>query len=153
MPVKKKLNHCLPLRGRRFPQGGRRGEGLAHRPRTDVFNRIHVSSDMKKHTTALLTLEEGRCREIFKEMGVTSGAVALDALAKEFEAYREVSDCGKTIPAVKMPEDKKPPGRSGRFDLSERRDLNSRHPPWQGGALPLSYFRIGEESYTESVPI
>ena len=26
--------------------------------------------------------------------------------------------------------------------LSERRDLNPRHPPWQGGALPLSYFRI-----------
>ena len=25
---------------------------------------------------------------------------------------------------------------------SERRDLNPRHPPWQGGALPLSYFRI-----------
>ena len=24
---------------------------------------------------------------------------------------------------------------------SERRDLNPRHPPWQGGALPLSYFR------------
>ena len=26
--------------------------------------------------------------------------------------------------------------------VSERRDLNPRHPPWQGGALPLSYFRI-----------
>ena len=26
--------------------------------------------------------------------------------------------------------------------LSERRDLNPRPPPWQGGALPLSYFRV-----------
>ena len=26
--------------------------------------------------------------------------------------------------------------------MSEKRDLNSRHPPWQGGALPLSYSRI-----------
>ena len=24
---------------------------------------------------------------------------------------------------------------------SGKRDLNSRHPPWQGGALPLSYSR------------
>ena len=26
-------------------------------------------------------------------------------------------------------------------DWSGRRDSNSRHPPWQGGALPLSHFR------------
>ena len=25
---------------------------------------------------------------------------------------------------------------------SERRDSNPQHPPWQGGALPLSHFRI-----------
>ncbi len=29
-----------------------------------------------------------------------------------------------------------------RLRISERRDLNPRHPPWQGGALPLSYSRI-----------
>ena len=28
--------------------------------------------------------------------------------------------------------------------LSERRDLNPRPPPWQGDALPLSYFRVLE---------
>lgn len=28
-----------------------------------------------------------------------------------------------------------------RARLSERRDLNPRPPPWQGDALPLSYFR------------
>jgi hypothetical protein len=27
------------------------------------------------------------------------------------------------------------------FFLSERRDLNPRPSPWQGDALPLSYFR------------
>ena len=30
------------------------------------------------------------------------------------------------------------------FCESERRDSNPRHPPWQGGALPLSYFRINK---------
>ena len=28
-----------------------------------------------------------------------------------------------------------------RLDWSGRRDSNSRHPPWQGGILPLNYFR------------
>ncbi len=26
--------------------------------------------------------------------------------------------------------------------MSGKRDLNPRHPPWQGGALPLSYSRL-----------
>jgi hypothetical protein len=30
---------------------------------------------------------------------------------------------------------------------SERRDLNPRQPPWQGGALPLSYSRIKAKKY------
>ena len=29
-----------------------------------------------------------------------------------------------------------------KFTLSERRDLNPRPSPWQGDALPLSYFRV-----------
>lgn len=29
-----------------------------------------------------------------------------------------------------------------RTKSSERRELNPRHPPWQGGALPLSYSRV-----------
>ena len=29
--------------------------------------------------------------------------------------------------------------------LSERRDLNPRPSPWQGDALPLSYFRMGRK--------
>ena len=38
-----------------------------------------------------------------------------------------------------------------RNQWSGRRDSNSRHPPWQGGTLPLSYYRIiaigaGEET-------
>ncbi len=53
---------------------------------------------MKKHTTALVTLEEGRCKELFKEKGVTSGADALDTLTKEFEAYSDAADGEKTIP-------------------------------------------------------
>jgi hypothetical protein len=35
---------------------------------------------------------------------------------------------------------KKRPEHTDRL-LSERRELNPRHPPWQGGALPLSYSR------------
>lgn len=27
------------------------------------------------------------------------------------------------------------------FDLSGRWDLNPRHPPWEGGVLPLNYSR------------
>lgn len=65
---------------------------------TDVFNQILVYNDMKKHTTALVTLEEGRCKELFKEKGVTSGADALDTLTKAFEAYSDAPDGGKTIP-------------------------------------------------------
>ena len=34
--------------------------------------------------------------------------------------------------------------RAGLKKLSERRDLNPRPSPWQGDALPLSYFRIVE---------
>ncbi len=34
-----------------------------------------------------------------------------------------------------------PPPERGIFPQSERRDLNSRPSPWQGDALPLSYFR------------
>ena len=37
---------------------------------------------------------------------------------------------------------------------SGRRDSDSRHPPWQGGTLPLSYYRIkigaGEETRTHT---
>src|SRR2546428_2250330 len=31
---------------------------------------------------------------------------------------------------------------------SGRRDSNSRPPPWQGGALPLSYFRVASRQIT-----
>ena len=31
---------------------------------------------------------------------------------------------------------KAPDGNQGLYRLSERRGSNSRHPPWQGGALP-----------------
>ena len=30
---------------------------------------------------------------------------------------------------------------------SGKRGSNSRPPPWQGGALPLSYFRISKQRY------
>ena len=33
-----------------------------------------------------------------------------------------------------------------RLNWSGKRDSNSRPPPWQGGALPLSYFRINGAS-------
>ncbi len=35
---------------------------------------------------------------------------------------------------------------------SGRRDLNSRPPPWQGGALPLSYSRIILTIRAEKIP-
>jgi hypothetical protein len=36
-----------------------------------------------------------------------------------------------------------PLGYVARKKWSGKRDSNSRPPPWQGDALPLSYFRIG----------
>ena len=36
---------------------------------------------------------------------------------------------------------------------SGRRDLNSRPPPWQGGALPLSYSRIILTILTEEIAL
>lgn len=43
----------------------------------------------------------------------------------------------------------KPPLK-GRLLLSERRGSNSRHPPWQGGALPaeLLSHEIGAQNYS-----
>jgi len=70
--------------------------------KTDVFNQIVVYNDMKKYTTALLTLDETACKKLFKERKVTSAAEALDTLMAEFEAYRQAGDGGgggdKTIP-------------------------------------------------------
>jgi len=71
--------------------------------RTGVFNQIMVYNDQKKHTTALVTLEEGVCKALFKENGVTSAEGALDVLMSEFEAYRDADDGGKTIPPAWRP--------------------------------------------------
>ena len=35
---------------------------------------------------------------------------------------------------------------------SGKRDLNPRHPPWQGGALPLSYSRSYANQYNRLTP-
>jgi len=70
---------------------------------TDVFNQIVVCNDMKKQTTALVTLDENRCRELFKEKNVITGADALAALTIEFEAYRALPDGQKTIPPAWRP--------------------------------------------------
>ena len=37
---------------------------------TNVFNQIVVYNDMKKHTTALVTLDEVSCKKIFEEQKV-----------------------------------------------------------------------------------
>ena len=65
---------------------------------TDVFNQIVVYNDMKKYTTALVTLDEDRCKKLFKDRKVTSAAAALDILNEEFEAWRGAGDGEKTIP-------------------------------------------------------
>jgi len=65
---------------------------------TDVFNQIVAYNDMKKYTTALVTLDEGRCRKLFEERKVTSAAAALETLREEFEAYRKAQAGEKTIP-------------------------------------------------------
>lgn len=65
---------------------------------SDVFNQIVVYNDMKKYTTALVTLDEGRCKKLFKESKVTSAAAALEALHSEFEAWRKAGEGAKTIP-------------------------------------------------------
>ncbi|MDT8298448.1 MAG: AMP-binding protein, partial [Spirochaetaceae bacterium] len=71
--------------------------------RTGVFNQIMVYNDQKKYTTALVTLEEGVCKALFKEKGVTSAESALDVLMSEFDAYRDADDGGKTIPPAWRP--------------------------------------------------
>ena len=35
--------------------------------------------------------------------------------------------------------------------MSERRDLNPRPSPWQGDALPLSYFRVREANVRKTL--
>jgi long-chain acyl-CoA synthetase len=71
--------------------------------RTDVFNQILAYNDMKKHTTALVTLEESSCRKLFKAKGVTTAAAAIDALMIEFEAYRNVAKGENMIPPAWRP--------------------------------------------------
>ena len=71
--------------------------------RTGMFNQIMAYNDQKKHTTALVTLEEGVCKALFKETGVTSADGALDVLMAEFDAYRDAEDGGKTIPPAWRP--------------------------------------------------
>ena len=71
--------------------------------RTDVFNQIVAYNDMKKHTTALVTLDEHACKALFRNKGVTTAAEALEALADKFEAYRSAEDGEKTIPPAWRP--------------------------------------------------
>ncbi|MCK5737152.1 MAG: AMP-binding protein, partial [Spirochaetaceae bacterium] len=65
---------------------------------TNVFNQIVAYNDMKKYTTALVTLDEVSCKKLFNERKVTSGVAALDILTEEFEAWRDMESGGKTIP-------------------------------------------------------
>ena len=71
--------------------------------RTSVFNQIVAYNDMKKYTTALVTLEEGPCKKLFSDRGVTTAAAALEVLMGEFESYRSAADGEKTIPPAWRP--------------------------------------------------
>ena len=66
--------------------------------RTGVFDQIVAYNDMKKYTTALVTLEQGACRKLFESRGVSTAAAALDVLLEEFESYRSAEEGQKTIP-------------------------------------------------------
>ncbi len=67
-------------------------------------------------------------------------------------AYRTIREDSSELPAWREPaavdaeslpeKNRRSGGYRTAFCDSERRDSNPRHPPWQGGALPLSYFRI-----------
>ena len=65
---------------------------------TNVFNQIVVYNDMKKYTTALVTLDETVCKKLFGKRKVTSAAAALDTLTEEFEAWRKAGEGAKNIP-------------------------------------------------------
>jgi long-chain acyl-CoA synthetase len=71
--------------------------------RTSVFNQVMAYNDMRKHTTALVTLDETKCRELFKLKEVSSASSALVVLTAEFEAYRNYTGEGKTIPPAWRP--------------------------------------------------
>jgi len=71
--------------------------------RTDVFHQIMAYNDQKKHTTALVTLDENRCRELFASRGARTADEALDLLAEQFEAYRDGGGDGRTIPPAWRP--------------------------------------------------
>ncbi len=71
--------------------------------KTEVFNQIVVYNDMKKHTTALVTLEEGPCKRLFTDKGVNTAEEALDALMAEFESYRNNAPGEKNVPPAWRP--------------------------------------------------
>jgi long-chain acyl-CoA synthetase len=71
--------------------------------RTSVFNQVMAYNDMRKHTAALVTLDEARCRELFQLKQVNSATSALVVLTAEFEAYRNYTGDGKTIPPAWRP--------------------------------------------------
>ena len=55
---------------------------------------------------------------------------------KELEVAVGIEPTNKSFADSRLNHLATPPNWSG------RRDLNSRPPPWQGGALPLSYSRV-----------
>ena len=71
---------------------------------TDVFNQIMVYNDMKKHTTALVTLDENQCRQLFSRKNIQNAGDAVNALNEEFEAWKKnIKKTGKTIPPAWRP--------------------------------------------------
>ncbi len=71
--------------------------------KTDVFNQIMVYNDQKKYTTALVTLDVPRCKDLFKTRGAKNASTALDVLMEEFESYRKADEGEKTIPPAWRP--------------------------------------------------
>ena len=71
--------------------------------KTDVFNQIMAYNDQKKYTTALVTLDENRCKALFEKERIATADAALELLMREFEAYRVVSSGEKSIPPAWRP--------------------------------------------------
>src|SRR6266545_3997382 len=120
--------------------GGR--ANLGSRPRTLVELPCHLT----RSTPRLLPVRKEKSSDAQRrrrEAPAHRGERSLRAKARRSLSSRERS------PGADEPEGRNPSEAGEATVWSGKRGSNPRHPPWQGGALPLSYSRSGARRIAE----
>jgi long-chain acyl-CoA synthetase len=70
---------------------------------SDAFNHIMVYNEQRKFTTALVTLNEEHCRQLFSREGIQEADKALELIKEEFFRFKEAGRGGKKVPSAWAP--------------------------------------------------